>query len=203
VYKYDPLASLSGWAVPPSGPGAFAGLRHDPWADLVAAAREGRRGAPSKYDPLPAFFAAVAAGGSRRGAARYDPLAGLLETAGSPDWQGPTGRGRYCPLAAALDAAAGWEAPKGDAKYCPLPGVLAAEAPSKASAGGSRRWDPLAWLLDGWAANSSGWEPAGHAAAPRFDPAGALLHADAPSRSRRSKFDPVPDLLAGGCCMVV
>ena len=93
---------------------------------------------------------------------RYDPAADLRALAAS-DWQGPTGASPYCPMAAALDAAAGWAPPTGPSPYCPLSAAFTAEPPAKAA-----RWDPLAWLLDGWAAGSGRWDvpegvPAQHA----------------------------------------
>lgn len=196
VSKFDPMHGLSDWVAVPSGDTAFAGLRHDPWTDLVAAARSGKAAGHSKYDPLPALLSALSgAADAPAGASRYDPAAGLLALAGSPTWQGPTGGARYCMVAAALDAAAGWQAPQGSSKYDPAAAVLSAEAPSKSTAGGaSRRWDPVAWLLEGWAANSSDWEPALDGGS-KFDPAPAALGAAPPRHG--SKFDPVEDLTAG------
>jgi hypothetical protein len=197
VSKFDPMHGLSDWVSVPSGDTAFAGLRHDPWTDLVAAARSGKAAGNSKYDPLPALLSALSgAADAPAGASRYDPAAGLLALAGSPTWQGPTGSARYCMVAAALDAAAGWQAPQGSSKYDPAAAVLSAEAPSKSTAGGaSRRWDPVAWLLEGWAANSSDWEPA-LGGGSKFDPAPAVLGAAPPRHG--SKFDPVEDVTAGG-----
>jgi hypothetical protein len=135
----------------------------------VAAAREGAAvpAPPSKYDMLPDLLGALrSAADGGRSSHRYDPLAELRTLAACPDWHGPSGRGRYCPMAAALDAAAGWEAPSGSSRYCPVAALVGAEAPEP---GAGRRWDPLAWLLDGWAANSAGWEPEAAATASAAD----------------------------------
>ena len=148
--KFD-LASLSDWALPPAGAatGGAPAARYCPMVDLIAAVRAAKAPLASKYDPLPAILGLAAASGR----ARYDPAAGLLALAGSPDWQAPTGSARYCMVAAALDAAAGWQAPSGASRYDPAAALLAAEAPTKAAAW----WDPVAWLLNDWAANSSSW----------------------------------------------
>jgi hypothetical protein len=101
-----------------------------------------------------AALAAAAAPGAARAKPKYDPAVELLELAASPDWQGRAGRSPYCPLAAALDAAAGWQAPSGHERYCMVAALVAAEAPPR----GEARWNPLGWLLDGWAADRDAWE---------------------------------------------
>ena len=159
--RYDPLAGLCDWGPAPArAASAFLGLRYDPWADLVVAVRQASAAgaappAPAKYDMLADLLgglAAAATGGRVR--SRYDPAAQLLALAASPEWVGPTGGARYCMVAAALDAAAGWQAPSGASPYCPVSALLEAEPPRL----GAPRWDPLGWLLDGWAANSGSWE---------------------------------------------
>lgn len=175
--------------------------------------------APPGADPLSALLALEPPAGS----SKYCPTAALMALAGS-EWQGPTGGSKYCMVAAALDAAAGWAPPTGASKYDVVSAVLAYEPPAGAGAG---RWDPLGWLLDGWAANSGGWEvprgasplqaiqpPSGGS---RYDPAHGLADAVRPPSGssrydplkqvvagatapagRPAKFDPVADLLAGG-----
>ncbi|PSC69647.1 hypothetical protein C2E20_6901 [Micractinium conductrix] len=151
---YDPVDSLSDWGPPPAGSVA----RYDAWKAPVAAVQQAEA-QESKYEPLRAFLRDFSA---PSGAQRYDPAADLRALAAS-DWQGPTGASPYCPMAAALDAAAGWAPPTGPSPYCPLSAAFTAEPPAKAA-----RWDPLAWLLDGWAAGSGRWDvpegvPAQHA----------------------------------------
>ena len=199
--KYDPLASLSDWALPPAGAGADgapAVARYDPMVELIAAARAAKAPRASKYDPLPALLSLSASSGR----ARYDPAAGLLALAGSPDWQGPTGGARYCMVAAALDAAAGWQAPSGASRYDPAAALLAAEAPTKAAYSGLQGWwDPAAWLLNDWAANSSSWvvEASRTRASSKFDPTGQLLRMSGPGSHRQHppKYDPASGVLAG------
>lgn len=131
--KYDPLEGFSGWA---AAPAAAPRSRYCPWGDLVAAVMAWRqpRG---------------------RAGSKYDPWASVSAAARDPAWHGPTGASRYCPLSAALDAAAGWQAPSGFQRYDPL-----GEARQAAASWGPTREadpadDPLAWLfdclLDGWA----------------------------------------------------
>lgn len=165
------------------------------WAQAPA----GGRPAPSRYDAWKDLVAAVQAWEVAKGRSKYDPFASVSS------WQAPTGRSKYCAVAAALDAAAGWEPPRGTSPYDPMPALLALEAPTKAASAGA--WDPLAWLLDGWAANSGDWQVGGasqlrNIEAPtgssKFDPAagGALRSVSAPSR-RAAKYDPLKDVLAG------
>lgn len=131
-------------------------------------------GSTSKYDPLAqAIKASVtstwqAPSRAVNGQESYDPLAALVHlvthmqapvapTDGSDSWD---------PVAAARQAARDYRPPPTRAqeraagvvaKYDPLPGALAAalalEAPQRGD--GGARWDPVSWLLDGWAGD---WE---------------------------------------------
>lgn len=169
--KYDPWQDVSGWAAAPVDTSRSV---YDPWADLVCAVREGAaeeaaareaQATPAvapKYDPFRQWIKEFSV---PSGASKYDPAAGLLALAGDPDWLGPTAPSRYCPISAALDAAAGWEVPSGASKYCMVSDLLAYEpaaalepAAEEEAAGEGKGWNPVGRLLDGWAANSSGWQ---------------------------------------------
>ncbi len=93
-------------------------------------------------------------------ASKYDPWTFVSAAARDPTWLGPTGASKYCPVSAALDAAAGWEAPSGCQRYDPVGAARQAAAGWEDQPLVSGADDPLAWLfdslLDGWGADRRG-----------------------------------------------
>lgn len=155
--KYDPLDGFSGWAAaPPAAPRS----RYCPWGDLVAAAMAWRQS-------------------QGRVASKYDPWTFVSAAARDPAWHGPTGASKYCPVSAALDAAAGWEAPSGHQRYDPVGAARQVVAGWEAQPAASGADDPLAWLLDalldGWAGDRRQPQPAaGRGPASADDDGGAV-----------------------------
>ena len=170
---YDPVADLlSGWAAPAAG-----NDRYDPLASVRAAGRApAARDVGSKFDPFPSLLSSLS-----------PPAHGGGSSSGSSS--------KYDPLEAALDAAASWQGPgSGPSKYCPVSAVLLAATEPPSHPAGAVHSSPLAWLLDGWAANSEG-----HGlAAGGLDPmAGFHDFSAAPPSHQHSKWDPAAEVLSG------
>ena len=182
---YDPLADLlSDWAAPGAGISGGGG-------DLLDGGGGGGR-----YDPMASVRAAAQAAEALNVGSKFDPFPSLLSSLSPPPAHGSSISSKYDPLEAALDAAASWQGPArgGPTKYCPVSAVLATEAPSHAA--GAAYSSPLAWLLDGWAANSEGqhWV-AGRGGGGKWDPM-AGLH-DFSVSHQHSKWDPAAEVLSG------
>eukprot|EP00887_Chlorella_sp_A99_P007326 scaffold2.g7326.t1 len=198
--RFDPLSGLADWVPLPSYAAAGGAARYDPVAALLLAARAAEAVSPpvSKYDPFRALLRGDWSPPSRRRSA-------------GEGWT--SAGGRFCPLAAVLDAGAADPAAGGWA-----PPTRAGGAPSRFDAFASvlntllqvdprgapaSAWDPVAWLLDGWAGE---WRGGGGGAAARaapashskYDPATAVVaaaRAAGDPRRGAGKYDPVAALL--------
>ena len=199
--KYDPLDGTVGtiaastWvAADWSGPSKYCPITALTQTSVPSKANDSTR-AMSKYDPLAASLTWTDASGSRsrsnpiRTGDKYDVVGALFSAFMAfadppPPRRDDVAIAAWDPVAVALDAIAGYQPPQprrssgGSSKYDPAVEMLSslnALQPPKQSDGGAR-WDPLSWLLSGWAAEE--WQGVGgaeggasvRAVAARYDP---------------------------------
>lgn len=136
----DDDAPAAGAAAPASGPAADAMV---PAAAAVASVQPSQAVVAEPLEPT--------------GRSKFDPMAALLEWAhAEPAPAAAPAQQRRSDAAAGLVAAAVLASPAssgaGNDKYCAVKDLLAARPPARAaSSRPGAHFDPLAWLLDGWA----------------------------------------------------